>query len=150
MDKYHASKADPFIILILMCIPVFGFVFASMALLMGHTLLGVLYFVLLVFFPAWMTLSTSYLIQGEYLKVRCGPYRYKLKIETIQSVEAVKTLKPGAALSFDKLKITYRHGRQGQQRAVYISPADKYTFVYDLGLGGEERFDTLPSDTESE
>lgn len=146
MDKHHSSKADPFFMLLLMSIPVFGFVASAMFLLVGQGVLSLLIFLMMVVWPAWVTLSTNYSITGEYLVARCGPLRYRVAIEDIKNVEAVKTLRPGPALSWDKLKITY--GEKNQ--TLYISPADKYTFIYDLGIGGEESFTKIQPDDDYE
>lgn len=146
MDKHHSSKADPFFMLLLMSIPVFGFVASAMFLLVGQGILSLLIFLMMVVWPAWVTLSTNYSITGEYLVARCGPLRYRVAIEEIKNVEAVKTLRLGPALSWDKLKITY--GEKSQ--TLYISPADKYTFIYDLGIGGEESFTKIQLDDDYE
>jgi len=146
VDKHHSSKADPFFMLLLMSIPVFGFVASAMFLLVGQGILSLLIFLMMVVWPAWVTLSTNYSITGEYLVARCGPLRYRVAIEEIKNVEAVKTLRLGPALSWDKLKITY--GEKSQ--TLYISPADKYTFIYDLGIGGEESFTKIQLDDDYE
>lgn len=122
-----------------MSIPALGFVGAALFLLMGQTVLGLLIFVLFILWPAWITLSTNYSIRGEFLYVRFGPLRYRIRIEEIHQIEARKTLKFGPALSWDKLCLTYG----ANNKKLYISPADKYTFVYDLGIGGEENYSTL-------
>lgn len=142
MDKHHSSKADPFFMLLLMSIPVFGFVAAAMFLLVGQGILAFLIFLMGVVWPAWVTLSTSYTIRGEYLLARCGPLRYRIAIEDIKNIEAVRTLRPGPALSWDKLRITYG----ANNKTLFISPADKYTFIYDLGIGGEESYTKIEPD----
>lgn len=146
MDKHHSSKADPLLLLFLMTIPVLGFVAAALSLLSGKNILGLLIFIVMILWPAWVTLATSYTIRGEHLLARCGPLRYKVKLNEIKNIEPVKTLRPGPALSWDKLKITYG----SQNKALFVSPADKYTFVYDLGIGGEEAFDKVAADDDYE
>lgn len=128
--------------LILMSIPVFGFAASAMFLLVGQGLLAFLIFLIMVVWPAWVTLSTNYSITGEYLVARCGPLRYRIAIEDIKNIEAMRTLRPGPALSWDKLKITYGESN----KMLFISPADKYTFIYDLGIGGEENYTKIAPD----
>lgn len=146
MDKHHSSKADPLLLLLLMTIPVLGFVASALCLLSGQNVLGFLIFLIMIVWPAWITLSTSYTIRGEHLLARCGPLRYKVKLTEIKGIEPKKTLRPGPALSWDKLKITYGT----DNKVLFVSPADKYTFVYDLGTGGEEAFDRVTSDDDYE
>lgn len=129
-----------------MSIPVFGFVAAAMFLLVGQGLLAFLIFLIMVVWPAWVTLSTSYSIRGEYLIARCGPLRYRIAIEDIKNIEAMRTLRPGPALSWDKLRITYGENN----KTLFISPADKYTFIYDLGIGGEESYTKIAPDDDYE
>ncbi len=146
MEKHHSSKVDPLLILLLMSIPVFGFVAASLFLLVGQGLLSFLVFLITVVWPTWVLLSTGYTIRGEYLLARCGPLRYRIAIEEIRNIEPIKTLRPGPALSWDKLCIIYG----AMNKKLYISPADKYTFIYDLGVGGEESYSEIEPDDDYE
>lgn len=128
--------------LLLMSIPMIGFVICALLLLMGSLFLTLASCALFIILPVWILLSTGYLITGDALRVRFGPFRMRIAIDDIHAIEAVKSLHFGPALSMDKIKITYGE----PEKVLYISPADKYMFVFDLGIGGEHRFSHIEQD----
>lgn len=142
MDKLHPSKVDPLYMLILLSIPIFGLVAMTLFALVGAGIVAFLIFIIAVIWPSWVLLGTKYLIQGDALHVSCGPLRYRIALDSIQSVTPIKTFRLGPALSRDKLEIRHSKG------VLLISPTDKYGFVFDLGIGGEEQFNPEEDDYE--
>ncbi|RTE85529.1 MULTISPECIES: PH domain-containing protein [Gammaproteobacteria] len=141
MDKLHPSKVDPLYLLVLMTIPMFGFVFVGLFLLVGQLLIGFLLSLITIVWPAWIALGTRYRITGENLEASCGPLRYRVALADIKKVEPKTTIMPGPALSRDKLLIHYVDSKTGQTKILRVSPTDKYTFVFNLGLGQEDDFE---------
>lgn len=90
---------------------------------LGRTLVllsGLLAPVLLV----WMVRTTDYTIAAEGLRVRSGPFRWKMPFEAIESVEPSKSILSGPAGSLDRLAIK----RQGKLD-LFISPRRRRAFL---------------------
>ena len=81
----------------------------------GFIMLGVMGFV------AWIFLDTAYTLDGRDLIIRSGPFRWRIAVDEITSVES------GPALSMDRLEVVYGKGKR-----IAISPADKEKFLADL------------------
>jgi len=90
----------------------------------GMILLGIAIIALIV----WLTLGTYYTVDRGTLKIVAGPFRWKVPIEQISSVEATKNPLSSPALSLDRLRIRY-----GENRRIMISPADKAGFLKAIG-----------------
>jgi membrane protein YdbS with pleckstrin-like domain len=73
---------------------------------------------------------TYYSIEGPVLKVVSGPFRWKVPIAEIKSVEATRNPLSSPALSLDRLRITWGE----KNHKIMISPADKNGFVKALGM----------------
>ena len=80
-------------------------------------------------FPIWLIVSLTYLIDEKMLNIRCGPFRWKIELSSIRSVQPSSDLASGPALSLDRLLIVYGNGR-----AVLVSPEDKQGFISALGI----------------
>jgi hypothetical protein len=78
--------------------------------------------------PPWILYGTSYLLTDEALSIRCGPFRHRLLVSTIQEVTPSRNPVSSPACSLDRLHIKYRGSRAG----ILISPADKRSFLQDL------------------
>lgn len=80
----------------------------------------------LVTFEVWETaFNTSYTLSGGTLKVRCGIfYRVDVKVESIRVITPTHTWLSSAALSMDRLRITYN-----KYDEVTVSPKRKAEFV---------------------
>lgn len=72
--------------------------------------------------------STYYEVDGNQLRVRCGPITWHIRISDITAITPTYTPLSGPALSFDKLQITYGYGKK-----LLISPADKAGFLAAIG-----------------
>ena len=90
----------------------------------GIILLGIVVVALLI----WMLLGTYYSVYRSTLKIVSGPFRWKVAIDQIRSVEATKSPLSSPALSLDRIRIRY-----GKNRQIMISPADKRGFLKAIG-----------------
>ena len=90
----------------------------------GIILTGIAVVALLV----WMIIGTHYTVDRGTLRIVSGPFRWKVPIEQISSVEVTKSPLSSPALSLDRLRIRY-----GKKRHIMISPADKAGFLKAIG-----------------
>jgi hypothetical protein len=72
---------------------------------------------------------TYYSIEGPVLKIVSGPFRWKVQIDQISSIQPTRSLLSSPALSMDRLKIIW-----GNNKKIIVSPADKKGFVKALGM----------------
>ncbi len=77
---------------------------------------------------------TYYEVQRDTLKVVCGPFRWRVPIADIESVEPTRNPLSSPALSLDRLKIRY-----GKRKVIMVSPADKKGFLKAINQGTENR-----------
>jgi hypothetical protein len=73
------------------------------------------------------TLNTVYIVDRRELRIRSGPFRWRIPIAEITQVNDSRLLLSGPALSLDRLLI-----RAGK-RVVLVSPEDKIAFRRALG-----------------
>ncbi|TGD73511.1 hypothetical protein E4634_10805 [Mangrovimicrobium sediminis] len=73
--------------------------------------------------PLWMLLSTRYVVDDDTLAVRCGPFRWRVPLGSIEAVRETHNPVSSPALSLDRLEISYMNGK-----SVIVSPADKRGF----------------------
>lgn len=78
----------------------------------------------------WALLGTHYTVDRGTLRIVSGPFRWKVPIDQITSVEATRNPLSSPALSLDRLRIRY-----GKNRRIMISPADKDGFLKAIGHG---------------
>ena len=71
---------------------------------------------------------TYYAVDGNELRIVCGPFRWRLPIDEIHSVKPTRNPLSSPALSLDRLRIHY-----GNDRKIMISPADKAGFLEAIG-----------------
>lgn len=76
----------------------------------------------------WLTLGTYYAVDRGMLTIVSGPFRWKVQIDEISSVEATRSPLSSPALSLDRLSIRY-----GKKRRIMVSPADKTGFLKAIG-----------------
>ncbi|GAA0870920.1 PH domain-containing protein [Gangjinia marincola] len=75
-----------------------------------------------------MFLSTYYLIENEYLRIKCGVFSYKpISIHEIKEISKTNSFMSAPAPSFDRIEITYR-----KFDSILISPKDKLGFAQQL------------------
>lgn len=79
---------------------------------------------------AWLRIGTHYILEGRNLIVRSGPFRWTIAVDDIHSIDKASLFtmaRASAALSLDRLRITY-----GSGKTLMISPAEKEKFLADL------------------
>lgn len=72
----------------------------------------------------WLLRATDYTVDGTELRIRCGPFRWRIALQDIRRVTPTRSLLSSPALSLDRLRIDY-----GDGRALMVSPADKDGFI---------------------
>lgn len=77
--------------------------------------------------PAWILLGTRYRLDDRELRIVCGPFRWRILLSTIQSVEPSSNPIASPALSLERLRIDY-----GAGQTVHISPPDRDGFRREL------------------
>ena len=131
--KRFPSKIDAWILILLvlaLVVQTIAMVFVSINRVDAvATTIMVVTTVLLWAFIGSMLRFTHYTVDGPMLIVRSGPFRWKIPIDAIHSVEATRNPLSSPALSLDRLKITW-----GEKRRIMISPADKKGFLKALGM----------------
>lgn len=79
-------------------------------------------------FTLWIYGSTHYTLAGAELIIRCGPFRWRVELDSIDEVSPSRNPLSGPAFSLDRLHIKYRGSRMG----ILISPREKTAFLLDL------------------
>lgn len=90
----------------------------------GIILLGIAVIGLIV----WLMIGTYYVVDHGTIRIVAGPFRRKVPIDQVSSVEATRSLVSSPALSMDRMRIGY-----GKNRRIIISPADKQGFLRAIG-----------------
>lgn len=81
---------------------------------------------------AALLLRTYYTVDKGTLRIVCGPFRWTIAIDQINSVAPTRSPWSSPALSMDRLLIRYAKGRK-----IMVSPADKNEFLRAIGHDGE-------------
>ena len=131
--KVFKSKVDSWILILLigvLVIQAFALGSAAFSQENPRTIVFMILAMLAIFafigsFLAW----TYYSVEGPTLRIVCGPFRFRIPIDEITSIEPTRNPLSSPALSLDRLKITYGP----QDRKILVSPADKTGFVQALG-----------------
>jgi hypothetical protein len=89
----------------------------------------------------WCLLGTAYAVDGDTLRVRSGPFRWRVPVSEIEDVVPVRSRTAAPALSRERVEVRLAGGRA----ALQLSPADRSAFVAALrsaGAGGGSRTHT--------
>jgi carbon starvation protein CstA len=78
--------------------------------------------------PVWLLFSTSYTIESKQLVVKSGPFRWRIPVADITEIVATSNALSSPALSLDRLRISYGHGR-----VLMVSPRNTEQFLQDIG-----------------
>ena len=129
--KRFNSKIDRWLLFLLAAVIVFEVVVMSLAATRanepGEALFLIATALAIVALIGSMLIGTHYTVTGDTLRVVCGPFRWKVPIDTIESVEATRNPLSSPALSLDRLRIHY-----GKKR-IMVSPSDKAGFLRAIG-----------------
>lgn len=93
----------------------------------GPLALAVLTVLVGAVFPVWLLVATRYALTDDVLRVRCGPFHWKIPLADIKGVTPTRNPLSSPALSLDRLRIDYGEGRR-----IMISPLEKERFVREL------------------
>jgi hypothetical protein len=80
-----------------------------------------------IFLPLWVLISLRYFLSEQTLRIRCGPFNWRVPINEITAVTPTRNPLSSPALSLDRLLIEY-----GQGRAIMISPEPRAEFLRQL------------------
>jgi len=129
--KRFKSKIDRWLLLLLVAVMVFEVVVMVIAATQLNspreaTVLVVASLAIVALIGS-MLVGTHYTVAGDTLRVTCGPFRWKVPLDAIQSVEATRSPLSSPALSLDRLRIHYG------KRRIMVSPSDKAGFLKAIG-----------------
>ena len=130
--KRFKSKIDRWILVLLVIVIVVQVVaVGGAALQAGDPLVmtgSIFLMIAIVGLMLWLLTGTHYTVDRGELKIVSGPFRWKVSLDQIGSVEATRSLFSSPALSLDRIRIRY-----GKRRSIMISPADKAGFLKAIG-----------------
>lgn len=81
--------------------------------------------------PLWIIFGTSYRIEGGTLRIRSGPIRWNIPVNSITAVGPSRSWLAGPALSLDRLEISHGAGAR-----IMVSPEDQAGFIAALRRSG--------------
>lgn len=129
--KRFKSKIDRWLLYLLIAVMIFEVVVMSIAAIQvnsaGEATILIMAALAIVALIGSMLIGTHYTVEGNTLRVACGPFRKKVPIDAIESVEPTRDPLSSPALSLDRLLIRYG------PRRVMVSPADKAGFLKAIG-----------------
>ncbi len=130
--KRFKSKVDTWILVLLVVAIVVQIVAIGAAALNAQSPLGttglILTMIAIVGLMIWLLIGTHYTVDRNTLRIVAGPFRWKVPIDQITSVEATRNPLSSPALSLDRLRLRY-----GKKRWIMISPADRAGFLKAIG-----------------
>lgn len=77
--------------------------------------------------PAWVLAATDYTLTDTDLRVRSGPFRWRVPLHEIRSIAPTHNPLSSPALSLDRLRIEH-----GERKWLMISPRDRDGFLREL------------------
>jgi hypothetical protein len=80
-----------------------------------------------VLMPLWIIVSLKYFLSDDCLRVRCGPFHWRIPIKDITAVTPTNAAKSSPAMSLDRLLIEH-----GSNDRVMISPEPRKEFLRQL------------------
>ena len=131
--KRFKSKIDRWLLYLLIAVMVFEVVVMSAAAMQVDSPLEATVLIIaalvIVGLLGSMLIGTHYTVHGNTLRIRCGPFRWQVPVDAIESVEPTRNPLSSPALSLDRLRIQYG------KRRILVSPADKAGFLKAIGQG---------------
>jgi len=77
--------------------------------------------------PAWVLAATDYTLTDTALRVRSGPFRWRVPLDQVRSIRPTRNPLSSPALSLDRLRLEY-----GGRKWLMISPKDQEAFLREL------------------
>lgn len=130
MQTIYPSKIDTWLLVSILGVPVIcaAGLYPVMTMDAPRALAAALPTLLLgVGLPVWLLLSTTYTLGPALLRIRCGPFTWKVPIREISAITPTRNPLSSPALSLDRLRIDY-----GKGNSVLISPRNKEQFLRDI------------------
>lgn len=130
IDSVYPSKIDTWLLVVLLASVAVALVAAGATVVTKSTVamaMGGFIAVIGAGLPVWLLTSTQYIIGSERLLVQSGPFKWKIPLSKISSVESTRNPLSSPALSLDRLHIKYGRGQE-----IMISPKDQATFIDEL------------------
>jgi membrane protein YdbS with pleckstrin-like domain len=129
--KRFKSKIDRWLLFLLVAVMVFEVVIMSIAATQVNSSVEATVLIVaalaIVALLGSMLVGTHYTVAGNTLRVACGPFRWKVPIDSIEKVEATRSPLSSPALSLDRLRINYG------KRRIMVSPSDRAGFLRAIG-----------------
>jgi len=129
--KRFKSKIDRWLLYLLIAVMVFEVVVMSAAAMQADSPLEATVLIIaalvIVGLLGSMLIGTHYTVDGNTLRIRCGPFRWQVPVDAIESVEPTRNPLSSPALSLDRLRLQYG------KRRILVSPADKAGFLKAIG-----------------
>jgi len=130
-SKIYASKIDAWLVAVSLSCAVAVLTSLLTASHFGNTGLTVIIISLactVLGLLAWVLLSTNYRFDDAMLIICSGPFRWRVPLREIQSIEPSRNPLSSPALSLDRLCIQYGAAR----RFILISPRDRDGFMQEF------------------
>lgn len=77
-----------------------------------------------VLLPLWLLVSLRYFLTDSALRVRCGPFKWRIPIAEISAISPTNNAASSPAMSLDRLLIEY-----GDSKQLMISPEPRAEFI---------------------
>lgn len=131
---YFPTKKDIWFYLIIWGLVIFMMLFyifggkpVGWQLITYNSIPGYIISVLILTLLLWIWFGTSYKIEREFLKLKYGPFKSKIKIDEITKIRRTKSILTAPSLSVDRLAIHYSN-----YAVINISPKNESEFAYML------------------
>ncbi len=126
------SKVDNWILILMIVAIVVQVVAVGAAALRANDPLAMTLMLLLIIavtgLMVWLLIGTHYTVDRGVIRVVSGPFRWKVPVDEITSVQSTRSPLSSPALSLDRIRIRY-----GKRRRIMISPADRDGFLRAIG-----------------
>ncbi len=80
---------------------------------------------------SWVYFGTFYIVDGNELRIRSGPFRWRVVLKDIHRVSPTRSPWSSPALSLNRLRIEYGNGKW-----VLVSPVQRSEFIRSLDVRG--------------
>lgn len=129
MTKVYRSKVDKWLLGVLIAAMILGILGAVSALAAAgwQAWWAILPLLLGTVLPAWILTTTYYTLGDSELRVKSGPFSWRVPLDEIRSIEKTSNPLSSPALSLYRLRIEYGNGR-----SIMISPDDRDEFIEEV------------------
>ena len=115
------------LILFMILIYIFGGESVGLQLITYKSISGYIIAVLILTLLLWIWFGTGYKVEGEFLKIRYGPFKSKIKIKEIKKIRRTKNPFIAPALSVDRLEVLF-----SKYDVINISPKSESELIHSL------------------